>query len=307
MGHNEIVKNKRRDNQDSYGQSFFYHSLSILLKSNLAHKLTPGWMLDRLVPMGAARLRKKKIILNYQKKRQRKDFAILWVLGVTFLASVLVASWGGGALYQKVVSIFSPVANELEDSKTVQAIESADGKFDPENAFPIYDNLVLDYQPKDIAQETSSNQVLAANTTPDGREKWIEIDLSEQRMRAKEGESTLYDFVVSTGKKSTPTPTGEFRPWIKMRYALMTGGSKAKGTYYYLPNVPYVMYFYQGYGIHGAYWHKKFGTPISNGCINTKPEEMAKIYEWAGPVMPQGHSVVKPTAENPGIRIVIHE
>ena len=260
-----------------------------------------------MVLMSTARLRKKKITLNYQKKRQRKYFTILWVLGVTFLASTLVVAWGDGALYQKVMSTFSPVVNDLETSKSVEAIENASGEFDPENALPVYENLVLDYQPEEVAQKMSSRQVLAANTTADGREKWIEIDLSEQRMRAKEGESTLYDFVVSTGKKSTPTPTGEFRPWIKMRYALMTGGSKAKGDYYYLPNVPYVMYFYKGYGIHGAYWHKKFGVPISNGCINTKPEEMAKIYEWAGPVMPEGHSVVKPTAENPGIRIVIHE
>lgn len=252
-------------------------------------------------------LRKKKITINFQKKRRQKDFSILWALGVTFLASILVVAWSGdGALYQKVMTVFGQVGNELEASTYVQAIENSDGKFDSSKATPVFENLALDFLPQDIVQHTN-DKVLAANTTADGREKWIEIDLSEQRMRAKEGESTLYDFVVSTGKKSTPTPTGEFRPWIKMRYALMTGGSKAKGTYYYLPNVPYVMYFYLGYGIHGAYWHKKFGIPISNGCINTKPEEMAKIYEWAGPVMPEGHSVVKPTPENPGIRIVIHE
>ncbi|MBZ5574334.1 MAG: L,D-transpeptidase, partial [Acidobacteriia bacterium] len=33
-----------------------------------------------------------------------------------------------------------------------------------------------------------------------------------------------------------------------------------------LPNVPYTQYFYQGYGLHGTYWHHNFGTPMSHGC-----------------------------------------
>ena len=40
------------------------------------------------------------------------------------------------------------------------------------------------------------------------------------------------------------------------------------GPGYYLPNVPYVMYFYESYGLHGTYWHHNFGTPMSHGCIN---------------------------------------
>ena len=61
----------------------------------------------------------------------------------------------------------------------------------------------------------------------------------------------------------------------------MTGGSKALGTYYNLPNVPYVMYYYQGYGIHGAYWHNNFGHPMSHGCVNMKPEEAGIVFNWA--------------------------
>ena len=40
------------------------------------------------------------------------------------------------------------------------------------------------------------------------------------------------------------------------------------GYDYYLPNVPYVMYFYQGYALHGTYWHSNFGRPMSHGCVN---------------------------------------
>lgn len=51
------------------------------------------------------------------------------------------------------------------------------------------------------------------------------------------------------------------------------------GPGYDLPNVPYTMYFYQGYGLHGTYWHNNFGTPMSHGCVNMPTPERA------GPLM----------------------
>jgi len=70
----------------------------------------------------------------------------------------------------------------------------------------------------------------------------------------------------------------------------MSGGSKELGTYYYLPNVPYILFFYNdkvekktGYSIHGTYWHNNFGTPMSHGCINMKTSEAEIIYNWADP------------------------
>lgn len=150
-----------------------------------------------------------------------------------------------------------------------------------------------------------SNSVLGLNYTSNG-EKWIEIDLSDQRLYMKEGETTVGSFLVSTGKYA-PTPTGNYRIWIKLRYTRMVGGSKALGTYYNLPNVPYTMYFYQGYGIHGAYWHNDFGRPRSHGCVNMRPEEAAIVFNWANPQLPSGNGVIYPSADNPGTRVVIHD
>ncbi|MBI2594168.1 L,D-transpeptidase [Candidatus Curtissbacteria bacterium] len=138
-----------------------------------------------------------------------------------------------------------------------------------------------------IAQ--TPTDILGEATSPKG-EKWIEVDISEQKLRMKEGQTTVGDFLVSTGKWA-PTPTGEWRIWIKLRYTRMRGGSKALGTYYDLPNVPYVMYYYQGYGVHGAYWHNNFGHPMSHGCTNMKPEEAGIVFNWA----------------NVGTRVVVHQ
>lgn len=119
------------------------------------------------------------------------------------------------------------------------------------------------------------------------KNKRIDVDLTSQKLYAYEGNKKVYSFLVSTGKWG-PTPTGEFKIWTKLTSTLMTGGSKALGTYYYLPNVPYTMYFYnnnvpkyKGYGIHGAYWHNNFGHPMSHGCINMKSEEAKVLFNWA--------------------------
>lgn len=106
-------------------------------------------------------------------------------------------------------------------------------------------------------------------------ERWIDIDLSDQLVYAFEGEEMVNRFIVSTGTWRTPTVRGQFYVYVKYRYADMSGPG------YYLPNVPYVMYFYKGYGLHGTYWHNNYGTPMSHGCVNLKPEEAAWLYEWS--------------------------
>lgn len=143
-------------------------------------------------------------------------------------------------------------------------------------------------------------------------EKWIEIDLSEQKLKAWEGERLFLETSVSTGLPWWPTPTGEFRIWIKLRAAKMEGGSGK--YYYYLPNVPYIMYFendqipsWRGFGLHGTYWHSDFGTQRSHGCVNLPTNIAKELYYWTSPTLPDGKSTVYSNDENLGTRIVIHE
>lgn len=108
-----------------------------------------------------------------------------------------------------------------------------------------------------------------------GDARWIEINLSEQVLNAYEGGQIIQSFLVSTGVWVTPTVTGDFQIFAKYRYSTMTGPD------YYLPNVPYAMYFYRGYALHGTYWHNNFGTPMSHGCVNLRTEDAAWLFEWA--------------------------
>jgi lipoprotein-anchoring transpeptidase ErfK/SrfK len=106
-------------------------------------------------------------------------------------------------------------------------------------------------------------------------ERWIDVNLSEQRVYAYEGDVVVNSFLVSTGVAETPTVTGEYQIYVKVRIQDMSGPG------YYLPDVPWVMYFYEEYGFHGTYWHNNFGTPMSRGCVNMRIDDAAWLYDWA--------------------------
>ncbi|NIN66248.1 MAG: LysM peptidoglycan-binding domain-containing protein [Anaerolineae bacterium] len=112
-------------------------------------------------------------------------------------------------------------------------------------------------------------------------EKWIDVNLSTQTLQAYEGNRVVYTARVSTGISRYPTPTGTYRIQRKYWYDDMTGGSHARGDYYYLPDVPYCMYYYAGYSLHGTYWHNNFGTPMSHGCTNLSIPDAGWLFNWA--------------------------
>ena len=114
-----------------------------------------------------------------------------------------------------------------------------------------------------------------------GYDKWIEVDLTKQTTTAYEHATALKTFVIASGLPGYDTPTGEYAIWLKVRSQTMKGGSKADGSYYNLPNVEWVSYFYQDYALHGAYWRKVFGVPGSHGCVNMTNADAQWVYNWA--------------------------
>lgn len=119
----------------------------------------------------------------------------------------------------------------------------------------------------------TNTQVSQVETDLSGH--WLFIDLSEQRLYAYDGDDLVSSFLVSTGTSAHPTVTGTYKVYVKYKYTDMSGPG------YYLPDVPYTMYFYQGYGIHGTYWHNNFGTPMSHGCVNMLTSEAEWVYNFS--------------------------
>lgn len=184
---------------------------------------------------------------------------------------------------------------------------SKTGDFDEQATVAIFNGQVVDYPKTSLAynQAKSSSETVLGTTNAQGEEKWIEISLDEQKTRAWEGNRLVMEFPISSGLWA-PTPKGDFRIWYKTRNQRMEGGSQALGTYYNLPNVPHNMFFYQAYALHGAYWHNNFGHPMSHGCVNAPLSNAAQIFEWAGPVLPEGVNAIRATPDNPGIRVLVH-
>lgn len=105
--------------------------------------------------------------------------------------------------------------------------------------------------------------------------KSIVVDTRTQRIYAYENGQLVYARLTSTGRPETPTVLGDYKIYVKYEADDMAGAD------YFLPQVPYVMYFYRGYGIHGTYWHNSFGRPMSHGCVNLPVDQAKWFFDWA--------------------------
>jgi lipoprotein-anchoring transpeptidase ErfK/SrfK len=129
--------------------------------------------------------------------------------------------------------------------------------------------------------------------------KRIEVSISEQTLRAYEGDTLVLETLVSTGLEPNTTEIGAFHVRIKFEEqdmsgftsatgeVLSTGDSAENGTIpsgeqYLVEDVPNILYInYQAEALHGAYWHDNFGTPMSHGCINLPVDVSDFIFQWA--------------------------
>lgn len=116
---------------------------------------------------------------------------------------------------------------------------------------------------------------LSAANAPASGYRWIEVNLSTQTLIAWQGDTSVMYTNISSGLPRTPTVTGRYKIYSKYTAQRMTGPG------YDLPGVPWVMYFYGGYALHGAYWHNNFGNPMSHGCVNMRVGEAQMLYNWA--------------------------
>ncbi len=111
-------------------------------------------------------------------------------------------------------------------------------------------------------------------------EKLIKVSIADQKLAYYFGKTKLDEFKISSGVRGMETPQGEFSILDKVP-------SKNYGGYgynFYYPDTKWNLHFttkkYRYY-IHGAYWHDKFGQPMSHGCVNVAYKDMEKLYTFA--------------------------
>jgi len=126
-----------------------------------------------------------------------------------------------------------------------------------------------------VEEKPAPTPVVFRTDAPADGERWIEVDISDQKLTAWQGDVPIFETIVSTGKPGFRTLPGEFAVYLKFEKTRM------RGIDYDTPDVPWTMYYDGDFAIHGAYWHNNFGTPVSHGCVNLRVEEAKAIYEWA--------------------------
>lgn len=136
-------------------------------------------------------------------------------------------------------------------------------------------------------------------------ERWIDVDRMQQVLTAFEGDRPVFATLVSTGRGPDgtleSTPAGLHRIWIKLLSSDMDNlEDEGASRLYAIQDVPWVMYFDRGYGLHGTFWHRSFGQVRSHGCVNLAPLDARWLFEWTGPRLPAGWSAVLPTAYDRG-------
>lgn len=234
---------------------------------------------------------KRKSKAHISKHRRRTSRYLLGVIAISFVT---------GLIFFIIPSKRSvPCANTLSCSKNpkFQVENNALGIFQNRKIIPPNIDLSLrDVKPNILGDATSSG------------EKHIYVDLTSQTLTAAQGNTVYLKTLISSGKWRA-TPTGDYRIWIKLRATRMSGGSG--DDYYDLPNVPYTMFFSNdtiskgaGFSLHGAYWHNNFGHPMSHGCINMRPIDAKKLYDWANPET-DGYTTYA-TSAHPGTTVTVY-
>ncbi len=98
----------------------------------------------------------------------------------------------------------------------------------------------------------------------------VTISKSQQRMSVAVDGAELYRWPVSTGRRGFPTPSGSFHPvrlerhWYSRQYDMTP--------------MPWSMFFFRGYAVHGTMEAHNLGHAASHGCVRLRPDHAATLF-----------------------------
>jgi lipoprotein-anchoring transpeptidase ErfK/SrfK len=203
--------------------------------------------------------------------RLLKRWVMIGLVAALMLAPTSAALAQGGTIRHTVARGENLYRISLRYGVSVQAMMWVNGLTNP--------NLVYVGQRLIVPSRSGTTPAPApqpgpgAPPTSSGKE--IVVVLSQQRVYAYQDGKLVHSSLASTGVARAPTRVGRYSIYAKYLSTLMTGPG------YYLPNVPYTMYYSSGYALHGTYWHNNFGHPMSHGCVNLPTGEARWFFEWA--------------------------
>lgn len=129
-------------------------------------------------------------------------------------------------------------------------------------------------------------EILGSGYHEDGTDvgsTYVEVDLQNQMMYFYKNGERLLETPIVSGHTTTPTPIGVFYAWNKEEDAELIGYNPRRGNDYAQPVNYWIPVDWTGIGIHDAGWQASFASDQwvnsgSNGCINTPPGAMEKLF-----------------------------
>lgn len=98
----------------------------------------------------------------------------------------------------------------------------------------------------------------------------VHVQLSQQTMQVSVDGASFASWPVSTARQGYQTPTGTFRPTVldRMHYS----------SRYENAPMPYSVFFYYGFAIHGTMDVRNLGRPVSHGCVRLSPRNAQTLF-----------------------------
>lgn len=128
----------------------------------------------------------------------------------------------------------------------------------------------------------------------------LQVDLSENELRALVGDEEIARYPVSVGKDSNPTPAGTYKiskliwnpSWVPPNEKWAKGKSAKPPGHPENPMKRVKIFFKQpDYYIHGTGDEDQLGSPASHGCIRMSPEDVTSlarmVMEYGGKPQPE--------------------
>jgi L,D-transpeptidase ErfK/SrfK len=119
----------------------------------------------------------------------------------------------------------------------------------------------------------------AVDSYADERKRII-ISIPDRKLVLMSGEKILKVYDVAVGKRSTPSPEGEFRIASRIPNPTWIGPDKVVGPGKGNPlGTRWMGLGYRGYGIHGTNVPGSIGKPASHGCIRMRRHDIEELFE----------------------------
>ena len=98
----------------------------------------------------------------------------------------------------------------------------------------------------------------------------VNISKSQQRLAVVVDGTETHRWPVSTGRRGYQTPSGSYRPtrlerhWYSRRFDLTP--------------MPWSVFFYRGYAVHGTMEAYNLGRAVSHGCVRLRPDNASILF-----------------------------